>query len=218
MEIQKQKRRCFRLSLLSCCEQLVEALCITYNCPPVKLYEASLKSRYRNSQNLRPTQVRLYCKLSGTQILPNWWYEKLWKWTFNLRPSQGKTFALTTGFKLEDVERCCFFLKSSRFSRWKILITTIYVQFSLLMRTPKRRVALGNLNIMPILGTFGTGPHWALCKKTLTLILTPDCKWCPLNCQHISSFNLYIFMFSRVSTQFPAASGLSTGMPDTKGR
>lgn len=82
-----------------------------------------------------------------------------------------------------------FFSNHLDFQDEKILITTIYVQFSVLMRTPKRRVALGNLNTMPILGTFGTGPHWALCKKTLTLILTPDCKWCPLNCQHISSFN-----------------------------
>ena len=60
-----------------------------YNCQPVKLYEASLKRRYRNSQNLIPTQVRLYCKLSGTQILLNWWYKKSWKWIFNLRPSQA---------------------------------------------------------------------------------------------------------------------------------
>lgn len=58
-----------------------------------------------------------------------------------------------------------FFLKSSRFSRWKILITTIYVQFNVLMRTPKRRVALGNLNIMPILGTFGTGHTLSLVQK-----------------------------------------------------
>lgn len=62
---------------------------VVNSCQPVKLYEASLKRRYRNSQNLIPTQVRLYCKLSGTQILPNWWYEKLWKWIFNLRPSQA---------------------------------------------------------------------------------------------------------------------------------
>ena len=62
---------------------------VVNNCQPVKLYEASLKRRYRNSQNLIPTQVRLYCKLSGTQILLNWWYKKHWTWIFNLRPSQA---------------------------------------------------------------------------------------------------------------------------------
>ena len=108
-----------------------------------------------------------------------------------------------------------FFLKSSRFSRWKILITTIYVQFNVLMRTPKRRIALGNLNIMPILGTFGTGPHWALCKKTLTLILTPDCKPSQLS-THFQFQSLYFHVFPMFQLSFPQLPGSAVGCQTRK--